>query len=127
MTRTNKIRTGLTALAVSLTALAGFGGAASAAGGTPTKVTIQAESGGFHGYVKSANPNCVEGRTVALYQQLGSRQNPRTDLRVLTDTAEEDGEWNTGNPGLRSGRFYARATRAPGCKPANSRTIPARP
>ena len=122
MTRNNRIRTALAALAVSVTAFAGIASAA-----TPTKVTIQAESGGFHGYVKSSKASCVAERTVVLYEQLGSFQNPSSDQRILTDTTDEDGSWDTGNPGLRDGRFYARAKRSPGCKPASSRTIPAQP
>lgn len=122
MTRSNKIRTALVSLAVSVTAFAGIASAA-----TPTKVTIHSESGGFYGKVKSSNPGCVSERTVVLYEQLGATQSPRTDQRILSDTTDEDGRWDTGNPGLRDGRFYARATRSPGCKPANSRTIPAQP
>ena len=125
MSNKSKIRSALAAAAVAATALAGFAGPASAA--TPTKVTIQAESGGFHGYVKSSNPDCVSGRTVVLYKQLGSVQNPSTDQRILTDTTEDDGQWDTGNPGLRSGKFYARAKRTNECKGANSKTIPAQP
>ena len=125
MSNKSKIRSALAAAAVAATALAGLAGPASAA--TPTKVTIHAESGGFYGNVKSSNPNCVSGRTVVLFKQLGSTQDPRNDQRILTDTTEDDGEWNTGNPGLRSGMFYARAKRTSECKAANSRTIPAQP
>jgi hypothetical protein len=128
MTRKTKIRSGLVSLAVSLTALAGLAGTAAAA--TPTKVVIKAESGGFYGYVKSADPDCADGRKVVLFKQLGSFQDPRNDLRVASDVTEANGDqymWSTGNTGTRTGRYYARATRVPGCKPANSRTIPAQP
>ena len=42
------------------------------------------------------------------------------------DTSEANGDgyqWNMGNPGLHSGRYYARATRTPHCLPANSVTL----
>lgn len=125
MTRNTKIRTILAALAVSVTAFAGLGGTASAAG-TPTKVIIQAESGGFFGYVQSADQDCADGRTVVLYKQLGQFQKPRTDLRIGSDTAQANGDrymWSTGNTGSRFGRFYARAVRTLDCAPANSRTV----
>ncbi|HKG35750.1 MAG TPA: hypothetical protein VKA89_04835 [Solirubrobacterales bacterium] len=126
MTRT-KIRTALVSLAVAATAFAGLGTASAA---TPTKVVIKPESGGFYGYVKSLDPACADGRTVVLYKQLGRFQDPRNDRRIGSDTTELNGDrymWSTGNTGTRSGRFYARATRIPGCRPANSRTIPAQP
>ena len=124
MTRKTKFRRSITALAVTALALAGLGGsAAGAAAATPTKVAIFAESGGFYGFVKSASPECKVERTVAVYKQLGAKQRPATDQRVAMDTTGEDGEWNIGNPGLRSGRYYARATVKPGCKAANSITL----
>ena len=124
MTRKSNFRRSIAVLAVSVLALAGLGGsAANAASATPTKVTIQAESGGFFGFVKSSKLECKSERTVFVYQQLGAKQRPQTDLRVATDTSGEDGAWNIGNPGLRSGRFYARATRTPACLPANSITL----
>ncbi len=126
MTTKTKIRNSIAALAVSLTALAGFAPIAAAASAAPTKVLIEAESGGFFGYVKSPKLECKSERTVVLYKQLGSKQKPASDKRVGTDTAQanNDGyQWNTGNPGLHSGRYYARATRTPNCAPANSVTL----
>lgn len=125
MTIKTRIRHSLTALAIGVTAVAGLAGPASAAAPAPTKVTIEAEGGGFHGYVKSAKAKCKADRTVYVYEQAGSKQSPSTDERVLMDTTSSDGEWDTGNPGIREGRFYARATRSPGCKPANSITVSA--
>jgi hypothetical protein len=130
MTRKINIRNSIAALAVSAVALAGLAGTASAAASAPTKVLIQAESGGFFGYVKSPKLDCKSERTVVLYKQLGSTQNPRNDQRVGMDLAQannEGYEWNMGNPGLHSGRYYARATRTPDCLPANSVTLRAQP
>ncbi len=122
--KTKNLRQTVAVLAVSALALAGLGGsAASAAAATPTKVTITAESGGFYGAVKSPKLTCKSERTVLVFKQLGAKQRPATDQRVAMDTTGEDGEWNIGNPGLRSGRYYARAVRTPECLPANSITL----
>lgn len=126
MTRKTNFRTTIAVLAVSALALAGLGGTAAAAAPAPTKVVIQAESGGFYGFLKSAKLECKSERTVVLYQQLGAKQKPRTDLRVGMDTsgtADNGYEWNMGNPGLRSGRYYARAVATPNCPGVNSITL----
>jgi hypothetical protein len=126
MTRTTRIRSSFAALAISALALAGLAGTASAAGPAPTKVLIQAESGGFFGYVKSPKLECKSERLVVLYKQLGSKPHPASDQRVGMDLAQannEGYEWNMGNPGLHSGRYYARAARTPECKAANSVTL----
>jgi hypothetical protein len=126
MTRKTNIRHMLAALAISALALAGLAGSASAAGPAPTKVLIQAESGGFFGFVKSPKLECKAERNIVLYKQLGSKPKPATDQRVGMDTAGPNGngyEWNMGNPGLHSGRYYARATRTPECLAANSVTL----
>jgi hypothetical protein len=127
---TNKIRFIAVAVAASAIALTGLAGTASAAGKAPTKVLIQAESGGFFGYVKSPKLACKSERTVVLYKQLGPRQSPASDEQVGMDTAQannEGYEWNMGNPGLHSGRYYARALPTPFCKAANSVTLRAQP
>jgi len=127
MTRKTSFRRSIAVLAVSALALAGIGGsAASAAGPAPTKVLIQAESGGFFGFVKSPSLECKSERTVVLYKQLGAKQRPATDQQVGMDLAQANGdgyEWNMGNPGLHSGRYYARAVRTPTCMAANSVTL----
>jgi len=131
MTR-SKTRTALVslaALAVSVSGLAGATGASAAS--ADTKVVIKAESGGFYGYVKSSDPDtCANDRKVTLFEQLGSTQDPRSDRKVGSDTASPNGTkymWSTGNTGDRSGDFYARASKIPGCKAATSKTIPAQP
>ncbi len=126
MTRTNKIRSLALGLAASALALTGLAGAASAAAPAPTKVLIQAESGGFFGFIKSPKLACKSERTIVLYRQLGATQRPGSDEQVGMDLAQANGdgyEWNMGNPGLHSGRYYARALRTPLCKAANSVTL----
>jgi tRNA A37 threonylcarbamoyladenosine modification protein TsaB len=126
-TRIRTLALGLAATAVAVTSLAGMAGTASAAGKAPTKVLIEAESGGFFGYVQSPKAQkCANGRTVYVYQQLGSKPRPATDTRVAMDTAQanNDGyQWNIGNPGLHEGRFYAHVNATPQCKGANSITL----
>lgn len=126
MTRKTNFRSLIAVLAVSALALAGLGGSAASAATPPTKVVIIAESGGFYGFVKSPKLECKSERTVVLYKQLGAKQKPRTDQQVGMDTSQANGdgyEWNMGNPGLHSGRYYARAVATPECSAANSVTL----
>ncbi|MEZ5186215.1 MAG: hypothetical protein R2720_10755 [Candidatus Nanopelagicales bacterium] len=123
------IHSSIAILAVSVTALVGFAPAANAAKPAKTKVVILPESRSFYGYVKSRKLRCKDGRKIVLFQQLGSSPQPRTDQRVASDIAQanNDGyQWNMGNPGLEPGNhYYARATKVPGCKAANSVTMTA--
>ena len=129
MTTPTKIRNSLVIAAVTVTALTGFAPAANAAKPAKTKVVIMPESRSFFGYVKSRQLSCKDGRKVVLFEQLGATQDPRNDTRIASDIAQanNDGyQWNMGNPGLEPGMlYYARATRIPGCKPANSVTMAA--
>jgi hypothetical protein len=125
MTR-KTFRNSIATLAISALAFTGLAAGASAAAPAPTKVLIQAESGGFFGSVKSPKLECKSERTIVLYKQLGAKPSPRTDQQVGMDLsqANNDGyEWNMGNPGLHSGRYYARAVRTPNCLAANSVTL----
>jgi hypothetical protein len=118
MTRTTKLRTVLAAVAATAVAVTGVAGTAEAA--PKAKVTITAEAGGFHGYVKSKKTFCLADREVRVY-------NAQTGQAILMDTTSEDGSWDTGNPGIRSGSYFARVTASPGCKAATSKTVQAQP
>ena len=127
MFKRTKLRNAIAAtavLAVSLTAGAGIAGAA---GNAETKVTIKQQSGDFYGKVKSSDPyRCADDRKVVLYEQLGSGQDHRNDRKVASDRSSLDGdhgEWSTGNTGLDSGRYYARAGKTDGCKADTSKTV----
>lgn len=125
-TRKSSFRNTIAVLAVSALALAGLGGSTASAAAPATKVVIIAESGGFYGFVKSPKLECKSERTVVLYKQLGAKQKPRTDQQVGMDTSQANGdgyEWNMGNPGLRTGRYYARAVATPNCPGVNSVTL----
>ncbi len=126
MFNSTKARTAIAALAISITA---FGGVASAqAGGkADTKVSIKGDNGDYYGYVKSSdNDNCANGRTVKVFKQLGSDQNPKSDMKIGTDTAQANGDkymWAIGNSGYKHGEFYAKVGKTDLCKGATSKTI----
>jgi hypothetical protein len=99
---------------------------------TPTKVTIQAESGGdFFGYVKSSDPGtCASERKVILYRMLGDSPSPGDDQKIGSDLAEANGDrymWSTGNTGQRHGKFYARVKRTTYCGGDLSPVVKAQP
>jgi hypothetical protein len=107
-----------------LTALA-LADPAQSAGPAKTKLTIKAEGVDLSGTVKSTKLRCVANRNIKLYKQLGSRQNPKADSLIATDTSERQGNrgvWSTGNTGM-SGKFYVRTGKVPGCTAAASKTI----
>jgi hypothetical protein len=118
MTRNRKTRAALAAVAALAVSVTGLAGTANAA--TKSKVTITAEAGGFHGYVKSKKAFCRADRTVKVY-------NAATGEAILSDTTSEDGSWDTGNPGIRTGSYFAKVTASPGCKAATSKTVQAQP
>jgi hypothetical protein len=113
----------LAAAACGALALAGSALAADA----PTQVTIQAQQGGFFGYVhtrNSAAAQCEANRRVVLYKQTGQSQHPRLDTRIGSDLAQPngpDGMWSINTN--RSGRFYAKALPKTGCLVGFSPTV----
>ena len=113
----------LTALAVSVTAFAGV-----ATAGSKSTVSITGDNGDYYGYVHSSDPtHCESDRKVKVFKQLGSVQDPKTDQKIGTDTAEPNGPdamWSIGNSGYKTGKFYAKAAKVPGyCKATTSPTI----
>lgn len=118
-----KTRITLAAVAVSLTAITGVASAAGA-----DKVSIKGDNGDYYGYVKSADAdNCASERKVTVFQQLGSVQDPRNDMKIGSDNAQANGTkymWSIGNSGYKDGEFYAKAAKVPGlCKAVTSKTI----
>ena len=118
----------LTAVAVAAcgaVVLTGVAVAGNAAKKAKTRVTIHA-NGEVYGKVKSPRLHrCADNRKVKVYKQRGSKQNPRNEEVVASDTSElqgNHGEWSIGNAGL-SGKFYARAGKKPRCKADSSKTI----
>jgi hypothetical protein len=108
--------------------------AASAMGAspTPTKVTIQAESGGdFFGYVKSSDKShCASDRKVILYKLQGDSPKPSADQKIGSDIAQANGDsymWSTGNTGERHGKFYARVKKTEFCAADLSPVVKAQP
>ena len=114
------------AVAISaLCALVGMAAIASAKRPARTKVSIEAQQGGFFGYVHSPKQDpCELNRKVKLYKQKGDHHNRRTDELIGKDTAQPNGpdsQWSINTN--RSGRFYAFTKKVPGCKGAYSRTV----
>ncbi len=110
-------------LAVAMCGALVFAGIA-VASGAKTKVTIQAQQGGFFGYVHSKKQNCEAGRKVILYKQKGSEQRPRDDTKIGTDIAQPNGPdsmWSINTN--KSGKFYAKAPKKPGCAAGFSDTV----
>jgi hypothetical protein len=96
---------------------------AGARGKAATTVTIKYNGDGFQGKVKSSRAKCVKNRTVKVYKQTGSSQDPSNDKKMFKDTTDNEGRWDTGNSGQAHGKFYALATRTTSCKKGFSKTI----
>ena len=90
-----------------------------------TKVTIEAQSGGFFGYVHSSRQErCENGRNVGLFKQHGDHHRLRHDTKIGTDTAQPNGPdsmWSINTD--KQGRFYAHVGKKPGCKSDFSKTV----
>jgi hypothetical protein len=113
-----RIKMLLAAAAITVSGVLATG--AAAANLTPTKVTIQAESGGdFFGFVKSSDKQqCANNRKVTLYRLMGDSPNPGADQKIGSDLAQANGDgymWSTGNTGERHGKFYARVKKTETC------------
>ena len=71
--------------------------------------------------------HCENDRKVTVFKQLGSVQDPKSDQKIGSDTADLNGNkaiWSIGNSGYKSGDFYAKAAKVPGyCKATTSKTI----
>ena len=98
-------------------------GVAHASTRAPSTVTIHAEGTDLSGTLSSSLSSCVEGRNVIVYKQIGTRGGG-DDIRFASDTADSDGDWNTGNTGT-EGKFYAKVKRNALCKKDFSPTITA--
>ncbi len=122
--RAKSVSMALVLAAIGALALGGF---ASAKKPAKTTVTIEAQVGGFFGFVKSSKPNkCANNRVVSLYKQRGSHPDPSHDTKIGTDPAQPNGDgymWSI-NAGS-SGRFYARVKAKQGCKGDISPTVQA--
>jgi hypothetical protein len=108
-------------LAIAGVALAG------AAKSVPTKVTIRppnSKTTTLHGKVYSTNKACWT-RTIEVHQIQGPAQHPSKDKVVATTTSKagrHNGFWKLSSD-PHPGRYYARATKAPGCRPGSSKLL----
>ena len=94
-----------------------FPSVASAAA-TPTTVTIKGPQGDFHGKVKSEKTRCVKDRKVKVFKVKASG-----DIKIASDTSDNDGSWSVGTTGYKNGRFYAKAQKTDNCKRGISKVI----
>ncbi len=105
-------------LAVALAAV--IATAAIAIAATPTSVSIEAQQGGFFGYVHSPRQDpCELNRKVKLFKHKKSG-----DVKVGTDIAQPNGpdsQWSI-NTDLR-GKFYAKVPATDKCAKAVSDTV----
>jgi hypothetical protein len=105
-----------TALAAAAVLCVGGALASPALAAAPTSVSIEAQQGGFFGYVHSSKQTCEYNRTVELHK--------RTGALVGSDLAQPNGpdsQWsiNTG----RSGRFYVTVAAKGHCAAATSQLV----
>ncbi len=114
-------------VALAVCSVIALSASAQASGSASTTVTIKGQNGDYSGTVNSPRLHrCADQRTITVYKQQGSTQNPSLDTKIGSDTSElhgHHGEWSIGNSGFKSGWFYARAAKTPGCKAASSRSI----
>jgi hypothetical protein len=95
-----------------------------ASAASTTRVTIQAEQGGFFGLVKSVNHSCESGRKVTVYKQKGSTHNLRADTKIRADIAQPNGPhsmWSINT--TKTGKFYAHVNSTSRCTSAYSKTV----
>ncbi len=120
------VRTTSTALAAGVAVLLAPGIAMGQQAAAPAKstVTIKAEGTDLSGTLSSPRASCVDGRKVLVIKQIGKRGGG-DDKRFASDTADSDGDWNTGNTGT-PGKFYAKVKATSACKGDTSKTIRAR-
>jgi hypothetical protein len=113
-------------LALGVCAAFAMTGVASAAGGkADTGVTIAGLPDNVHGKVLSERASCQYNRTVIVFKQIGSKQDPSVDQKVGTDVSERSGNvgrWSIGNPGLKKGTYYAKAKGNDRCAAGFSRS-----
>lgn len=110
-----------------VTALAALGTAGSAGAAKPkssTKISIEAQQGGFFGMVKSSRESCKNGRKVILYKRKGKKPNRKKDKRIGSDIAQPNGDgvmWSINTDD--QGKFYAYAKATKKCKRGLSKVV----
>ncbi len=90
--------------------------AAAAGPRAKTSVSLNTSPQPF-GYVKSPTPRaCAEGRRIAIFEQLGANQRPRTDRRIATAvTYRYHGRFQWKTKSVDAARLYAKADPMPRC------------
>jgi len=129
MTRTATTKFVATALAAVSLGAASLGTAGTAeAKSAGAKISIEAQQGGFFGYVKSKKESCESGRKVTLLKQTGRKRNVRRDQKIGSDIAQPNGPdsmWSINTDG--QGKFYAYVKATKNCGKAFSKTVRSEP
>ena len=93
-------------------------GPASAAA-TKTTISIQVQSSGVFGFVKSSKSSCHSGRKVTVYRKVAG-----PDKKAGSDTAQPNQDGSQYSVSLsRSGKYYAKVKATKNCKGKTSRTV----
>ncbi|MGH2975051.1 MAG: hypothetical protein ACRDLL_09335 [Solirubrobacterales bacterium] len=121
-----KTRTlGIAAVVSIVGLLAGMAAIAGARDLATTRVSIEAEQGGFFGYLHSPKHNpCELNRSVKLYKQKGDHHDRSVDQLIGSDLAQPNGpdsQWNVNTD--KSGKFYAFTKGTSSCKSDYSPTV----
>ena len=118
---TTLIRTSLRALAAGGALVLLAPTTADAAAPARSTVTIEADGTDLSGEVDSPRDRCERNRKVVVFKQVGTRGGGN-DVRLASDTTDDDGDWSTGNTGT-AGRFYAKVKKNDRCRADLSPTI----
>jgi hypothetical protein len=115
------LRRAAVAAFAALAVTAGLAAPATSSAATTTSVSIEAQVGGFFGYVSSADDNCEYNRTVTLYKVKRSGLKP-----IGSDLAQPNGPdsmWSINT--AKKGRFLAKVPASAGCSAATSPIVTA--
>ena len=112
-----RAKTTFTTLALTAAATAAMAGPANAAA-TKTSISIQVQSSGVFGFVKSSKSSCHSGRKVTVYRKVSG-----PDKKAGSDIAQPNQDGSQYSVGLsRAGKYYAKVTATSKCKGATSTT-----
>ena len=113
-----RIRTTVAGAVAAVALAAGLAAPASSMAETPTVLTIEAQAGGFFGYVVNDDAACESAeRTVSLYKVKGNG----SKKMVGSDLAQPNGpDLMYSISTAKKGKFFAKVPAIPGCSAAKS-------
>ena len=112
-----RAKTTITALALTAAASAAMAGPAQ--GATSSSISIQTQTSGVFGFVKSSKSSCHSGRKVTVYRQVKG-----PDKKAGSDTAQPNQDGSQYSVALsRAGKYYAKVKATSKCKGKTSKTV----